>query len=99
MATSGTDSFLKRDVKAGDVIYVVSTSSGQLLLGGRMTVARIVSREEAVRVRRRDDLYNVNEWIVPEEGSGTLLHLHRQLASEVTKQLRFLSGRSEAYVN
>src|SRR5438270_300332 len=44
--------FSKRNVSVGDVLYVVSLHAGQLLLGGRMTVGRIVTREEAVRVSK-----------------------------------------------
>ena len=56
---------------------------------------RIVTREEAVRVSKRNDLYGADEWAIAQEGSGTPLHRHRQLAPEVTKQLRFVSGQSD----
>ena len=56
---------------------------------------RIVTREEAVRVRKRNDLYGADEWAIAQEGSGTPLHRHRQLAPEVTKQHRFVSGQSD----
>ena len=92
---SGSNSFRKRGVSVGDVIYIVSQLSGQLLLGGRMTVGDIVSRDEAARIRKRNDLYDVDEWVVGERGSATALHQHRQLAPEVTKQLRFISGPSD----
>ena len=88
---SGGGSFRKRGVSAGDVVYIISQGSGQLLLGGRMTVGRIVSRDEAKRIRKRDDLLSVDEWLVGEEGSGTPLNLHRQLTPELTKQLQFVS--------
>jgi 5-methylcytosine-specific restriction endonuclease McrA len=59
-----------------------------------MTVGRIVSRDEAVRIRKRNDLYDAGEWAIGEQGSGTALHQHRQLAPEITRQLRFVSGPS-----
>src|SRR5258706_5957739 len=83
---SGGDSFRNRGVSAGDVVYIISQGSGQLLLGGRMTVVRIVSRDEAIRIRKRDDLYPADEWLVGEQGSGTPLNLHRQLTPELTKR-------------
>ncbi len=88
-------SFRKRRVSAGDVLYIVSQDAGQLLLGGRMTVGRVVTRDEAVRVSNRIDLYDMDEWVVAHEGSGSLLHLHRRLAPEVTKQIRLVSENSD----
>lgn len=81
-------------------MYVVSLRSGQLLLGGRMTVDRVVPRDKAVRILRNDNLYDTDDWVIAREGSGTLLHLHRQLAPEIARQLRFASGRSKlVFVN
>ena len=88
--SSGSNSFGKRGVSVGDVAYIISLAEGQLLLGGRMAVKRIVSRNEAVRIFHNENFYDAEEWIIDEEKTGTLLNLHRRLAPEVTKQLRFL---------
>ena len=92
---SSGGSFSNRGVSAGDMIYIVSQRDGQLLLGGRMTVKSVVTRQEAVRILKRNDLYNAPEWVIGKKGSGTPLHHSRQLAPEVTKQLRFVSGQSD----
>jgi hypothetical protein len=89
--SSGSNSFHKRGVSSGDTIYIVSLGAGQLYLGGRMTVKRIVSRSEAVRLWNTDTLYDAEEWAVDTEQSGTLLDLHRRLAPGLTKRLRFQS--------
>lgn len=94
VVASGSDSFRERGVSVGDAMYIVSQHSGQLLLGGRMTVGRIVSRDQAVRIRKNNDLYDASEWAIGEQGSGTPLDQHRQLAPEITRQLRFISGTS-----
>jgi hypothetical protein len=91
--SSGSNSFRKRGVSVGDLAYIISITEGQLLLGGRMTVKRIVSRDEAVRIWGSENLYDAEEWIVDEEESGTPLNLHRRLAPEVTRRLRFLSPK------
>jgi HNH endonuclease len=91
---AGSNSFRKRGVTIGDVVYIVSLSGGQLLLGGRMAVKRIVSRDEAVRIGDDDNLYDANEWIIGEKVSGTPLHLHRRLDPTMSRQLRFVSQRS-----
>ena len=44
---AGSSVFQARGVKPGDVLYVISLSEGHLLLGGRMVVSRLVSRDEA----------------------------------------------------
>ncbi len=87
--TSGSNSFRKRGVSVGDSVYVVSLGGGQLYLGGRMTVGRIVTRPEAARLWDNDNLYDADEWAVDPEQSGTLLDLHRRLDPALTKRLRF----------
>ena len=89
--SSGSNSFRKRGVSVGDTVYIVSLGAGQLYLGGRMVVKGIVSRAEAVRLWRNDNLYDAEEWIVDPEKSGTLLDLHRRLSPALAKQLRFIS--------
>jgi hypothetical protein len=74
-------------------MYVVSLRGGQLLVGGRMIVDTVVSREEAMRVRKRRDLYPTGEWVIAKVGSGTPLQLNRELSPDISKLLRFASGR------
>jgi hypothetical protein len=88
-------SFERRGVARGDAVYIISQRSGQLLLGGRLIVEEIISRDAAVRCRGRSDLYPAKEWVVARVRSGTPLHHRRQLAPEITKLLRFMS-RSDA---
>lgn len=38
VCSSGSNSFVRRGVSVGDVVYVISLSGGQLYLGGRMMV-------------------------------------------------------------
>lgn len=92
--SSGSNSFVKRGVSAGDTVYIISLSGGQLYLGGKMTVKRIVSRPEAVKLWNNDNLYDAREWAVDPEQSGSKLHLHRRLSPALTRQLRFLSASS-----
>jgi hypothetical protein len=89
--SSGSNNFHKRGVSAGDVVYVVSLGAGQLYLGGRMIVKRIVTRPEAVRLWNNPNLYEAAEWVVDPEQAGTVLNLHRRLAPALTKKLRFVS--------
>jgi len=92
--SSGSNSFRKRGVSVGDVAYIISLADGQLLLGGRMTIRRVVTRDEAVRIWDAENLYDAAEWIIDEAKTGTPLNLHRRLAPEVTRRLRFVSPRS-----
>lgn len=83
----------RRGVTSGDIVYIVSVQRGQLFLGGKMQVHEIVSRAEAVRRRNQTDLYDAPEWLVGEQGSP--LNLHRMLAPDLTRELRFISPDSE----
>ena len=58
-----------------------------------MTVKRIVSREERVRIWG-PGAYEADEWIIDEDESGTPLNLHRRLAPAVSRQVRFVSPKS-----
>jgi len=89
--SSGSNTFSKKGVSVGDIVYVVSLSEGHLYLGGRMLVKRIISRPEAVRLWNNDNLYEAREWVVDPEQRGTLLHLHRRLSPALTRRLRFES--------
>ncbi len=91
VCTAGSNNFRKRGVAAGDIVYIVSLGAGQLYLGGRMTVKKIVSRTAAVRLWNNKQLFDSKEWIVDPERAGTLLNLHRRLSPALSKQLRFTS--------
>lgn len=86
---SAGNSFRKRGIAKGDVVYVISLIDGQLMLGGRMTVDRIINYEEAVAHFGDENFYEAAEHLIGVEGSGTPLNLHRQLSPQITKRLRF----------
>lgn len=95
LKASGSNLFKRRGVAAGDSLYVLSLRGGVLLFGGRMTVGDIVSREEAVRRTGNANLYGASEWVIAMDGSGTKLDLHRELAPEVSRDLRFVSAAAK----
>lgn len=96
VCSTGSNMFRKRGVSVGDVAYVISIADGYLLLGGRMKIKRIVSRREAMRIRRTTRLYDAVEWIIDEDEDGTPLNLHRRLDPALSRRLRFLSrGKDE----
>lgn len=95
VSCSGGSQFRRRGIARGDRVYIVSILAGRLLLGGRMTVDRIVPLKEALRITGSRSLYDAPEWIVGQEGSGTPLNLHRQLAPEVTRRLRCVTASGE----
>ena len=86
---SAGSNFRKRGISPGDVAYIISLSSGLLLLGGRMTVGTILDYDAAVRHFGRANFWAAPEHLIGVDGSGTPLDLHRALAPAVTKQLRF----------
>lgn len=88
---SAGNSFRKRGVSPGDIVYIVSLMNGQLMLGGKMAVGQILNHKQAVEYLENEYLYEADEHLVAVERSGTPLHLHRQLEPQVTKRLRFQS--------
>jgi hypothetical protein len=103
---SGSELFKGKGLSRGDFVYVISQKSGQLLLGGRMRVARIVPRDEVLRDPRAvqkgkkiENLYKANTWVVGEEGSGTPLKHHRRLTADVARLIRFVSPTADRFVS
>jgi len=96
ITASGSNLYRTRGVAVEDIVYVVSISDGQLYLGGRMTVSRIVSRAQAVRIRGNPDLYDADEWIIAKDDSSTLFNPNRRVTPEDLKRLRFVSARLES---
>jgi hypothetical protein len=94
VSASGSNLFSKRGVRPGDFVYIVSIRDGMLLLGGRMMVSEIVSRTEAVKKRRNENLFDTDEWVIAAPASGTRLDFHRALAPDLTRTLRFISSKS-----
>ena len=91
---ASSNTFRRRGVSPGDMVYIVSIADGQLLLGGRMTVKRIVSTDQAAQILRNDNLYEASEHIIGKGSDGTPLNLHRRFAPAVARQLRFVSPNS-----
>lgn len=90
---SGSERLLARGVRPGDTIYVVSILEGFLLLGARLHVEHVTSRDEAVRITGDASLFSsIDGWAV---GSGTPMHLHRRLGPDVAHRLRFIAPRNK----
>jgi hypothetical protein len=85
---SGSSSLQTRGVEPGDVLFIISLSEGHLLLGGRMVVKHVVSREAACQMLSRDNLFETEQWAINMDG-GSPLHLHRRLSPELSKKLIF----------
>ncbi len=94
---SGSNNFTLRGVAKGDRVYIVSIRDGLLLLGGRITVNNIMSREEAIRSTGEANLFDgAREWILGAKLGGTPLNLHRQISPELARELRFVTPKSGA---
>lgn len=86
---SAGNSFTKRGISPGDVVYIISMIEGQLYLGGKMTVDQILGYDDAVDFFGHDNIYEADEHLIGVDDSGTPLHLQRRLTPALTKQLRF----------
>src|SRR5438046_330610 len=90
--SAGHSSFRDRGVQdsKGHKVYIVSISERHLFLGGRMTVDRVVSRDEAVRVTGNENLWDAPEWVIGDAKNGTPLNTYRRLAPALAQQLQFV---------
>jgi len=86
--------FKKRGVSPGDAVYVVSMSTGSLLLGGKMIVDKVVDRKTAMRIKKDKNLYLGDEHLIGVKGKSTPLNFRRQVPLTITKRLRFVSETS-----
>jgi hypothetical protein len=92
--SSGSNVFKRRGVRGGNILYIVSLIDGHLYVGGRLTVSRIVTRADAVRITGSRNLYDAKDWAINEDGTGcTPLNLRRRLAAEVTRKLIHKTGK------
>ena len=89
---SGSGVLEPRGMAPGDVLYIISLSEGQLLLGGRMVGQHIVSREVACQMLGRDSLFETAQGAINMRG-GSPLRLHRRLSPKLSKKLIFTSRR------
>src|SRR5689334_10151533 len=90
--------FLKRGVKPGDFVYLVTVKKGELYLVARMEVGEIVDTQEAAILLKRDpeELWDAEEHLMAKPGSGTCMIFDRWVSLDVTKSLRFLNGGKDA---
>jgi len=87
--------FASRGVQYGDVVYIVSIKDGKLLLAGKMIVDRIVSYNQILKLYG-EPAYRASEYLISKEDSATPRNYHRQLSTEVSQKLRFVSDESES---
>jgi hypothetical protein len=73
-------------------VYIVSIRDGQLQVGSRLEVEKIVSRASAIRIAKSPNLFEAQEWVIGKKRSSSRLHLHRQLSPELARHLRFKSA-------
>lgn len=88
------DNFSRRGVSVGDVVYLVSISNGTLLLGGRMTVGRMLEHEQAIEEYGDQNLYEAKEHLFATDRKSTPLTFHRKVPPRIARELRFVSKTS-----
>lgn len=81
-------------LQAGDVLYIGYLEDGSMHLIGRMTVAEVIDRSEALR-RRGDDIWE-SEWfaVADPRATGRILR-NRFVPLSVVRELRFQRSNGE----
>lgn len=90
---AASNHFSARGVRPGDVLYIWSFTSGQLLLMGRMEIGEIATRERAVHVLKNPNIADLDEHALARSCSAKTFGI--QVSLEVMRQLRFVSANGE----
>lgn len=85
------EGFSRAGVEEGDTIYIISVYDGQVMLVGRMTVERILSSYGEAVSLLGPDVEEAPEYLLGQEGMETPQFFTRQLMTEETGDLRFLT--------
>lgn len=92
---TASNAFRKRGVSSGDRIYTISLSAGELPLGGRIVVDRIVDQLEAEKHYKNPDLWIADDHVIGDRNNGTPLKVYRKLHSSVSKRLQFKNNATD----
>jgi len=92
--TAGNE-FVKKGVKVGDTLYVVSVKKSILHLLGRATVDRIVSQQDA-KNELGENLWDAREHIISDHGSP--MRFNRTVPSSIIKRLQFGNDKALKFV-
>jgi hypothetical protein len=86
------NTFLKKGVSPGDIVYSVSIVNGELLLISRLEVGTILPREAAATLLQvaPHQLFQATDYLIAR--AATTLRFGTIVPVEVTRQLRFVSG-------
>jgi hypothetical protein len=73
---------MRKDVTAGDVMYLISVYDGQFLLLGKMTVDRIITSRDEAMMELGPEVEDAREYALAAGDSSTPLQFTRQIAWE-----------------
>jgi hypothetical protein len=92
--------FLRRGVKLGDYIYIVTVIKGELFLLARMEVGEICDQRAAAIYLdcSPDDLWGANEHLVAKPGSATLMNFDCEIPLNITEKLEFISTMGNTHL-
>ena len=82
----GGNRFLKKGVRPGDWVYLVTVKKGELYLLSRMEVAEIVDREEAARLLdcSPDELWQAAEHLIANSETALPIRYNRWVSGQVS---------------
>jgi hypothetical protein len=87
---TASNEFRAHGVKAGDRVYITTIRDGQLYVGARLTVKKIVTRAEAQRLLKDRNLWDSKDHIIATRNE--VFHASRQVLTDSARQLRFVNG-------
>ena len=91
---AASNQFVRAGVRSGDRVFIVTNEKGKLLLGGALTVKRLLTKAQAVR-RWGKDIWPGSHFIDPVRPSP--FHERLAVSTRDVRRLRFEEGKSVLY--
>ena len=93
---SASNMFLKRGVKQGDRVYVISCFDGDFYVVGRLIVDQVVDQRTAQRSLPYEP-WHAEDHILTRPGTRTPLRLNATVPMKDVRRLQFISQRGVGY--
>jgi hypothetical protein len=92
---TASNQFRERGVTLGCLIYVVTVIDGQLMLGGRMEVGKLVTLNEA-RKELPYEPWEARDHAMAKRGTGTMLEHNRSVSTTDVRKLKVITRDGDA---
>jgi len=93
---TAANNFRSKGVAPGDVVYIVTVLKGELYVGGKIVVERVVSQKQAEEAILGENLWNAVDHLIAVPGATAPLR-PIQASSSVARRILFTTGKGLLY--